>query len=176
MTQQTGSAKGVLPIFVAGLLVSSSAALLIPKPPCFSAALILHHHTVQRRHVTQPSQATAPIVSPRDASARRCRTTCFARESVVHQGGTSGIRYDVDGSATRTEALSLFFAGILSTAAVLADKSRATAADTNTGTDGLGVVDDLLADCPSVRGKHYCYGCTSRLRLFLRERVGLGCN
>lgn len=54
-------------------------------------------------------------------------------ESLAQRGST--------GSATRAEALAVFLAGVASAAV-----SRAGA----DGGDGLGVVDDLLADCPSV--------------------------
>lgn len=50
------------------------------------------------------------------------------------------------GPITRAEALTGFFAGMVSTAVVLTDMSRARAVD-----DGLGVMDDLLTGCPSVK-------------------------
>lgn len=65
------------------------------------------------------------------------------------QQGTAGASVlsatlPVDAAVTRTEAMSGFFQAVLLSTAVLANPP-----DSNS--DGLGVVDDLLADCPSVR-------------------------
>lgn len=63
----------------------------------------------------------------------------FARQESLGAGGLSA-SLPVD-AMTRTEALNGFFAAVvLSTAAVVPPPA-----------DRLGVVDDLLADCPSVR-------------------------
>lgn len=79
------------------------------------------------------SEPTTVFASPLSATASLGRQ--------LRQGGTG------TAAVTRAEALTGLIASVLSTAAVLSDVSRARAEG---NADGLGVVDDLLADCPSV--------------------------
>lgn len=87
-----------------------------------------------------------------------CTVCSAAAKSITSQvGGAGSISTptavdNVDrGLLTRGEVLTGFVASIVSSAALLSEVSRARA-DGDAGPGGLGVVDDLLADCPSVRG------------------------
>lgn len=94
----------------------------------------LPHSALQSVAVQTASSETTAVLS----------TSCTATLSLGRQ-----VRSERTAAAvTRAEALTGLFASILSTAAVVSDVSRARAEG---NADGLGVADDLLADCPSVR-------------------------
>ena len=105
--------------------------------------------------VQQRQHATALVVPHQPhRTTRRAKTLAHHQQGASGAGGLSAT-LPID-AVTRAEALNGFFAAVvLSTttaAAVVADTS------TEPSADRLGVVDDLLADCPSVRrgGGWYC--------------------
>lgn len=160
-------------ILLAVLHISTHARallLLLPNAPSLcssSAAAMRHLHPMKHQH--QPANQLAmlsPITTAATAAraapgGRHSQTSCSAAaKSIVSQhDGTDGISTrsmttsidrDVDGGSplTRAEALTGFVAAVVSSGALLSEVSRARA-DGGAGPSGLGVVDDLLADCPS---------------------------
>lgn len=110
------------------------------------------------RHRFAPEKgAQTPFAPPpaRPSSALQAAQHASGDSSGAAAAHSSALQLkltDFGGSISRAEALTVFFASVVSTVAVVADMSRAGATD-----DGLGVVDDLLADCPSVRNRRSVY-------------------
>lgn len=134
----------LMPLLPVSLLfVSPAQALLVMPNLCSNNGEVLRHQAKHQHGDQSQRRATRRlIVAPR----------CSAAGLLVDRDGTGDIpsTHILDGAAvTRTEALTGAFAAIMSAAALLPDISRAEGADATA--DGLGVVDDLLADCPSVR-------------------------
>ena len=159
--------RGSMMLLLAVLHISTPArALLIPTtPPC--STLVLPHDQPHAPHVKHQLVSCQPARAIRRGAASTqtplggppSRTICSAAAKGVPflgRGGTSAAVDDLDrdGSAplTRAEALTGFVASIVVSSGVLLSEVSRARADADAGPGGLGVVDDLLADCPSVRG------------------------
>ena len=161
----------VIIIFAVLHISTHARALLLLLPAQRScstaaAAALTHHHRhyVMQHQPVNPPALLSPIItggtSARAAAVRHSQMVCSAAAKSIasQQGGTGGTSNandrDLDAGIprTRAEALTGFVAAVASSAALLSEVSRARA-DGDAGPSGLGVVDDLLADCPSVRGK-----------------------
>lgn len=126
MEPRAARKEGMRVLVVALLLAVAARAFLIPTPPLGQqqqqSILRKEQHQQQRPPRRHPTRAAGVL----------------ARKGTSGAGGLSAT-LPID-AVTRTEALNGFFAAlVLSTAAVVPPSDR------------LGVVDDLLADCPSVR-------------------------
>lgn len=176
MRQRDARKLSMAVILFAVLHISTHARallLLLPTPSCSRTVALRHDHRV-RHHAYQPPRAMLSLVITRTTATRaapgcHCQTACSAAAKTIvsQQGGAvafsaSSIDRDLDGGSpsTRAEALTGFVAAIVSSAALLSEVSRARA-EGDASPNGLGVLDDLLADCPSVRDKQRC--CNTRL-------------
>ncbi|CAM9655331.1 unnamed protein product [Ectocarpus sp. 12 AP-2014] len=136
MEPRRSERQGVMRLMVTTLLVAvGSRAFLITTavPP-------RQQHALQSKLQHQPYR---PQHLPR-RSARYCaglRDVCAMQQGTAGASGLSAT-LPVDAAVTRTEALSGFFQAVLLSTAVLTNPP-------DSSSDGLGVVDDLLADCPS---------------------------
>lgn len=196
MTRRGDPREGsMVAILLAVLHISTHARallLLLPNAPSLcssSAAAMRHLHPMKHQH--QPANQLAmlsPITTAATAAraapgGRHSQTSCSAAaKSIVSQhDGTDGISTrsmttsidrDVDGGSplTRAEALTGFVAAVVSSGALLSEVSRARA-DGGAGPSGLGVVDDLLADCPSVRGEQHYSCCNTSTGIYHAYRI-----
>jgi len=128
--------KGGVRVLVATLVVVGSQAFLqgeaVSHRPHPAGALIVPHH--QHR----PARRAAGLAR---------------RQGFSGAGGLSAT-LPMD-AMTRSEALNGFFAAL-----VLSTTTAAAVTPTQgPSADRLGVIDDLLADCPSVRGKRCTAAC-----------------
>lgn len=168
-----GIARVVLSVSL--LLLTAARAFLVPASPLLLEQKHEHKH-VTYRHKLQHQPTTS---SRRATRVRRsaCSTRCSSGSSPPEgldqhqhqqQGGAAGAGGGISSAATllsvnadavtRTEALTRFFAASLTafstTTAVAGAVAGAAAPEAKaplSPANGLGVVDDLLADCPSVR-------------------------
>lgn len=167
MVEPTGIMRGRLHALLAALFLVSPARALVVSEPCL-ISLLSHsfkhqQHIPPRRTTIAPSATTARLHS--DTTIFSATADGFAHRhhgqaptSATAQLGPASAsqqRSLKDESAvTRSVALRDFFVGFVSTTAVLTEVTRTSnraAADQEGNGGGLGVVDDLLADCPSVR-------------------------
>lgn len=145
--------EGVRSFLVVLLIMAAARAFLVPAAP-------QREHAFKIATSTTSSWMQPPAAAPgrtttcwRNTKRRTPSSSCYcsrSREGFSEKrelAGASGLSAtpSVGDATTRAEALTGFFAAVVSAATVLA----ADAPGANS--DGLGVVDDLLADCPSVR-------------------------
>lgn len=147
------------------LFVSPAQALV--HPTLFSTSLLrgnshfrnidspVQHPNAQQARLVR-SSAQSAVVSSSSPAGRGYFSVCRSTLSTRHASPSVDIstRQSHGGGSeeplSRSEALSTLFDGMgCAIAVTLAGTSRARA----DGADGLGVVDDLLADCPSVSFK-----------------------
>lgn len=149
------------------VVLTGAQAFLVPAAPLLEQK--------QNKHVSLQHQPTSPRdpMCIRKACSTRYRMGVSLPEGLAQhqhqqQGRAAGARggkfaatlLPVDaGAVTRTEALTRFFAASLAafpaTAVVAGAVAGAAAPETKApqAADRLGVIDDLLAACPSVSGK-----------------------
>eukprot|EP00904_Undaria_pinnatifida_P006759 jgi/Undpi1/3212/HiC_scaffold_15.g06586.m1 len=136
------------------VLASIKCALQERFPVPWDKMHALHSPAARRNPARAIRRGAASTQTP--LGGPPSRTICSAAAKGVPflgRGGTSAAVDDLDrdGSAplTRAEALTGFVASIVVSSGVLLSEVSRARADADAGPGGLGVVDDLLADCPS---------------------------
>lgn len=176
MDQRGVHKEGIIRILLAVFLFAVTAARALLVPSAQQPLLEQRHHL----KLKQPTPTSLRRSTTRIRSVS-CSTPCCSGSSPPEglaqqhqrqqQGGAAGASGGIsaatllpvdDYAVTRTEALTRFFVASLaafSTSAVVAGAVAGAAAPETQrappppAADGLGVVDDLLADCPSVSVK-----------------------
>lgn len=103
------------------------------------------------------------------------RKPCFRARRTYHanlneiSGRDQSLACPVEGPSTRAEALTGILTALVSSSVVFADISRARA-------DNLGVMDDLLADCPPVSLLHEIHGMGKAFIAYASLRDFSDCN
>lgn len=141
--------EGVRAFLVVLLLTATVQAFLAPIAAQREHAFKIATSTGRTEAPSSTGRTTAWRNTKRTTLCSSCYCSGSPEDLSEKEGlaGASGLSatLPVGDAATRAEALTGFFAAVVSAATVLA----ADAPGANS--DGLGVVDDLLADCPSVR-------------------------